>query len=302
LRFELCYIYQHSSGVPMKNFLSPQTKETVELLAPAILKRLTKEKRGQGVGKHYKPFLTVRDVPSRGRVHRRPALTHGRIVHLLSDLELSAFLLFDWDHKIVDIREQYPLDPEKTRQIAERLGIKHPAVRGVMQVMTTDFVIDILENGKIKQIAISVKYHVELEDERVVEKQELERRYWEGQDIDWFLFTEKEVPIRLIQNIKWLMPHIHSFDLDEQGQIHAFETINQAIQTYPVNKIAHVMKTLDEVKGQQAGTYLAYMRHLLAQNAFTWDLSSVEHQSLSTNHLSVSEFWINKEHEYVHAK
>lgn len=286
----------------MKNFLSPQTKETVELLEPAILKRLTKEKRGHGNGKHYKPFLTVRDVPSRGRVHRRPALTHGRIVHLLSDLELSAFLLFDWDKKVVDIREQYPLDPEKTRKIADRLGINHPAVRGVMQIMTTDFVLDILDNGKIKNLAVSVKYNAELEDERVIEKQELERRYWEGEGIEWFLFTEKEVPNTLIQNIKWLMPHIHSFDLDEQAQIRAFESIYQAIETYPVNKIAYAMKTLDEVNGQQAGTYLAYLRHLLAQNAFAWDLSTVQHQVLCTNQLSISEFWIAKEYEYVHAQ
>lgn len=74
---------------PKTSFLSPYPKEIKGLLKPAILKRLQKEKCGQGFGKDYKPFLTVRDVPSRGRVHRRPALTHNRIVHLLSDLELA---------------------------------------------------------------------------------------------------------------------------------------------------------------------------------------------------------------------
>ena len=78
-------------------FLSPYPKEIKSLLQPAILRRLQKEKRGQGYGKDYQPFLTVRDVPSKGRVHRRPALTNNRIVHLLSDLELAAFLLFDWN-------------------------------------------------------------------------------------------------------------------------------------------------------------------------------------------------------------
>jgi hypothetical protein len=178
----------------MKDFLTPYSKDVIELLEPAIVKRLVKEKRGQGFGKNYKPFLTVRDVPSKGRVHRRPALTHGRIVHLLSDLELSAFLLFDWHLSVIDIREQFPLDPEKTLKISTRLGIKHPAVRGVNQVMTTDFLIDTMQDGKVVPIAISVKYRQELEDERVIEKQELERRYWEGEGIDWFLFTENEVP------------------------------------------------------------------------------------------------------------
>ncbi len=51
------------------SFLSPYPKELKVLLDPAILKRLQKEKRGQGYGKDYKPFLTVRDIPSKGRVN-----------------------------------------------------------------------------------------------------------------------------------------------------------------------------------------------------------------------------------------
>lgn len=80
---------QHST------FLSLCPREIINLLEPSILKRLQKEKRGQGIGKYYKPFLTVRDVPSKGIVYRRPALAHNRIVHLLTDLELAAFLIFD---------------------------------------------------------------------------------------------------------------------------------------------------------------------------------------------------------------
>lgn len=99
---------------------------------------------------------------------------------MLSDLELSTFLLFDWDLSVTDIKEQFPLDPEKTAKISERLGIRHPAVSGVTQVMTTDFLLDTLENNKVVQVAISVKYSDELEDARVIEKQELERRYWES--------------------------------------------------------------------------------------------------------------------------
>ena len=49
-----------------RDFLNPQPKIIVDLLESAILKRLTKEKRGQGFGMDYKPFLTVRDVPSKG--------------------------------------------------------------------------------------------------------------------------------------------------------------------------------------------------------------------------------------------
>ena len=285
----------------MKDFLVPAPKTIVELIKPAIIKRLTVEKRGQGHGKHYKPFLTVRDVPSKGRVHRRPALTHGRIVHLLSDLELSTFLLFDWNLSVTDIKEQFPLDPEKTAKISERLGIPHPAVSGVTQVMTTDLLLDTLQNNKVVQVAISVKYSDELEDVRVIEKQELERRYWESVGIQWYLFTENEVPFILIQNIKWLLPHMHSYDLNKTRQIEVFNTVNEAILTHPNDKIAVVMKYLDDQYKVDGGTYLSYLRHLLAQNAFTWDLMNVDHKSLNSLDLKASDFWIKKEYEYVHA-
>jgi hypothetical protein len=286
----------------MNDFLTPHLKEIAHFLEPAIIKRLTKEKRGQGFGKHYKPFLTVRDVPSKGRVHRRPSITHGRIVHLLSDLELAAFLLFDWKKSVIDIREQFPLDPERTLNIAKRLGIKHPAVRGVNQVMTTDLVIDYECDGQIISQAVSVKYQQDLENQRVVEKQELERRFWEGEKVAWYVFTENEVPRTLVQNIKWLIPHIHSYDLDAESRMETFELILKAVETYPEDKIAVVMKLLDERQGDKPGTYLAYLRHLLAQSAFTWDVNAINLRSLRTRDLIPSAHWLKEDYEYVHAQ
>jgi hypothetical protein len=54
--------------------------------------------------------------------------------------------------------------------------------------MTTDFLIDFLDDGKVSQVAVFVKYRDELEDERVVEKQELEVRYRKSIGIKWYLF------------------------------------------------------------------------------------------------------------------
>jgi hypothetical protein len=99
----------------------------------------------------------------------------------LSDLELAAFLLFDWNSSVVDIREQFPLNPEKTLTIAKRLGIKHPVAKGVNQVMTTDLLVDMNQNDAHIPLAISVKYREHLEAARVVDKLELERRYWEAE-------------------------------------------------------------------------------------------------------------------------
>ena len=285
-----------------KDFLTLNPKSVADLLEPAILRKLQKEKRGQGNGKNYKPYLTVRDVASKGRVHRRPAVTHGRIVHLLSDLELAAFLLFDWDVSVTDIREQFPLDPEKTINIAKRLGIKHPAAKGVIQVMSTDLLIDINQDGQILPQAISVKYRDELENTRVIEKLELEHRYWDGEQVEWFLFTENEVPKALVQNIRWLAPHLHSFELDEESRMATFELILKAIETYPEDKVPIVMKMLDDRQEQEPGTHLQYLRHLLAQGAFTWNMAEINHRSLRTSQLSPSEHWLHEEYEYVHAQ
>lgn len=286
----------------LKDFLKPQPKEGIELFGKDIIRRLEKEKRGQGFGKYYNPFLTVRDVPSKGRVHRRPALTHGRVVHLLSDLELSAFLLFDWSDSVTDIREQMPLDPERTLGIAKRIGIKHPMAKGVNQVMTTDLLLDLMVDGKHVTRAVSLKYRDELEDTRVIEKQEIERRYWEGEQVPWFYITENEIPQTLVQNIRWVVPHIHSFDLDDGTRKQTFDRVLRGLELIPTDKVAIVMKQLDIQESMITGSHLQYLRHLLAQNAFSWDMSKISHRSLKSSDLRPSEHWMNEEYEYVHAK
>ena len=282
-------------------FLSPQPKQIIELLEPAIVKRLQNEKRGQGVGKHYKPFLTVQYVPSKGRIHRRPSLTHNRIVHLLSDLELAAFLLFDWEKAVIDIREQFPLNPEATLSIAKRLGIKHPAYQGVIQVMTTDLLVDFNSDGQHLSKAISVKYAQDLEDERTIEKLELERRFWEGEGIEWFIFTEHEVPVHFVKNIRWLAPHMHSYDLDDSQRMFVFESILQMLEACPEEKLPVLLSELDQKQGLERGTNLKYFRHLAAQNAFQWDMQNYQHTSLKAKNIIASEYWLGKDAQYVHA-
>lgn len=282
-------------------FLSPQPKQIIELLEPAIVKRLQNEKRGQGVGKHYKPFLTVQDVPSKGRIHRRPSLTHNRIVHLLSDLELAAFLLFDWQKSVIDIREQFPLNPEITIDISKRLGIKHPAYQGVIQVMTTDLLVDFNSDGQHLSKAISVKYAQDLEDERTIEKLELERRFWEGEGIEWFIFTEHEVPVHFVKNIRWLAPHMHSYDLDDSQRMFVFESILQMLEASPEEKLPVLLSELDQKQGFERGTNLKYFRHLAAQNAFQWDMQNYQHTSLKAKNIIASEYWLGKDAQYVHA-
>ena len=52
-----------------------------------------KEGRGSGQNSEYKPWITVRDLPSDGRVHRVFGHKSQRTHHLLSDLELAVFFI-----------------------------------------------------------------------------------------------------------------------------------------------------------------------------------------------------------------
>ena len=53
----------------------------------AKIERFRKEGRGIGHGKDYKPWLTIHDVPSLGRVSRIFCFKTDREHHFLSDLE-----------------------------------------------------------------------------------------------------------------------------------------------------------------------------------------------------------------------
>lgn len=182
--------------------------------------RFIAEGRGSGVGADYKPWLTVQDVPSSGRTHRPRGLKTGRVHQLLSDIERDLFYILDWSAAVIDIREQFPLDRAATQSIAERLGITHPrdARTKTPLVMTTDFLCDAMRDGRRVQIARSVKPAKELETARVVETQEIERRYWLERGVDWGIVTDADIPETYAANI---------------GHVHKYASVDDLTQPYP---------------------------------------------------------------------
>ncbi|MGR6005529.1 TnsA endonuclease N-terminal domain-containing protein [Bacillus paranthracis] len=174
--------------------------------SPSIEKNL-KDGRGQGLGVDYKPWVTIQDVPSLGRATRLKGVKIPRRFEFLSDLERNYFYLLECSDLVVDIREQYPLLPiEETIVIADELGIKHPAnpKTGEPIVMTTDFLVTISKNQQHQHLARTLKYKDELMNKRVLEKFEIERVYWERQDINWGIVTELEIPKEMAHNIAFV--------------------------------------------------------------------------------------------------
>src|SRR5438876_7959715 len=151
------------------------------------------EGRGQGEGAAYKPWLTVRDVPSVGFSSRIMGWKTGRLHHLFSNHESGYFHIGEWAKKVIDIREQYPLLPlENTLAIAESCGIKHPVNPKTKKpiVLTTDFLLTLEHEGQHVEQARTIKPFAQLASDRTLEKFEIERLYWGSLHTDWGIVTE----------------------------------------------------------------------------------------------------------------
>lgn len=168
------------------------------------------ENRGTGLGKHYKPWLNVVEVPSLGRSHRHLGIKTRRMQVFLSDLEEYYFLLLEWNDKVKDIREQFPLLPkEQTEHIAKKLGYKHPQNPKTKEnvVMTTDFLLTVSDGKLIKNIAIAVKTMNEVKSSaRIREKLKIEETYWKNKGVDWGVITDEAIDIQKAKNLKLLKP------------------------------------------------------------------------------------------------
>ena len=187
--------------------------------------RKIKEERGFGQGQEYRPWITIQDFPSSGRVSRIKGIKTKRQHEFLSDLERNYFYFLEFADKVIDIREQFPLLPlEETVLIAKELGIQHPEHPQTKEpiVMTTDFLITIKNPmGQIKEVVRTLKYKDKLLDQRILEKFEIERIYFEKRGIDWGIVTEQEVDKAVAQNLA----DIHGYQsLDEIEGFISIET------------------------------------------------------------------------------
>ncbi len=245
----------------------PKSKQS---LSETDIASRIKQGRGQGEGKHYQPWVKVHEVPSSGRSHRVWSHKTGRVHHLLSDLELAVFMMLEWLPETTDIREQFPLRREDTRAIAVAAGIKHPGVRGVDQVMSSDFLVD-SANSQNRQFVIQVKPLEAFEDTRIIEKLELERRYWQSKHVPWHLVTNNEIDPVVRQNLQWLLPDKSNalLNLSVLEQLRFMENMFQQRSGITV---IDVCKHIDSSYGLELGQSLRDVRTLAANGLIKFDI------------------------------
>lgn len=247
------------------------------------IQRWLAEGRGQGFGRDYKPWFTVRDVASTGREHRSYSHTVGRTHHLLSDLEFAHFLVLDMADDVIDIREQFPLPRDATRHIAKRLKYRHPRQPGADCdfVMTTDFVVTRVVNGVQVLDAFAVKPYAESEKKRVKQKLEIEAAYWNSLGISHSVLTEKHVSATLKKALKWLHPVRTLFAADQATQALVKASSQRLIlalaaEANPRKLLAQVCTQLDEDTNVEEGSHLLAARYLLANRVLLADFEHLE--------------------------
>ncbi|MCL1068004.1 TnsA endonuclease N-terminal domain-containing protein [Shewanella olleyana] len=250
-----------------------------------------KEGRGQGRLGTYKPWLTVFDVASYGRSHRIPSFKLSRIVHTFSDIEAARVYQLEHDSSVIDFNEQFPLDREKTLEIANRpsVSFKHPSVRGFHTVMTTDFVV----HYKDRIVAEQIKPFSELIKPRVIEKLTIEKAYWNDKNIEFLVKTEKDFPLALKKNLQWL--HQPLWYKTPPHKLMGFAAEFMALFTkYPNDGIAEIAEYLEmttTLEKLQEGHGLMLLRQLFAKHYLMFDLniyfSEIKGKDISFNEIKM---------------
>ncbi len=239
-----------------------------------------KEGRGQGIGKNYKPWLTIQDVPSLGRSTRLHGIKTDRQHEFLSDLERNYYYILEFSEAVIDIREQYPLLPiEQTIAIAEELGIKHltDPNTGENTVLTTDFLITVSGNSNCELLARTIKTTEHLDSLRQLEKFEIERRYWKMKGIEWGIVTDKEIDNVIAQNIAIVHPfysleNLVGFEDMNKSQIdNLIEEFRKEIVGENSN-VRHAADLFDERMMLTSGTSIMLFKHLVINKRINIDI------------------------------
>lgn len=244
------------------------------------IEKWIKEGRGSGIGIDYKPWLKIQDVSSLGRSTRLKGIKTSRQHEFLSDLERNYFYLTEYSDVVIDIREQFPLLPlEETIVIADELGIKHPTdpKTGEPIVMTTDFLLTIDKGQGVFEVARTIKMKDELLKERVLEKFEIEREYWQRRDIDWGIVTEVEIPKMMARNISYIHDYydIRDYDVFQEMSSQHIEDLSMSLMQRLLNgksSIREITSKFDADTHLPFGSGVTLFYHLLAQKIIRIDM------------------------------
>jgi len=269
------------------------------------LSRWIKEGRGQGEGKEYKPWLTIQDYPSMGRATRIFGWTTQRIHHFFSDSQLKYFYLLDWEEKVVDIREHYPLlDLETVLEDTADLKLDKFIDKKTKEpyILTTTFLITLLNpDGQKSFAARSIKYASELSKKTTIEKLEIERRYWTAKGINWGIVTNKDINDVRAKNIEWIHSAMTS-DGCNRLSIDEFNDLLDGLLYRLIDNQQNIRKIISEFEKDyslDAGVGLLLFKHLIASKRIAFNMDKPINLNESGSSLRLPEISGKGGHEVV---
>lgn len=242
------------------------------------LERYLREGRGKGNLAEYKPWLTVQDFPSIGRASRILGNKTKRVHHFFSDLETMCFYLWDWDEKVIDIKEHYPLLNLYDVVDVENINIntfKDKDTNEPYVLTTTFFILVRTEEGGSDCFVRSVKYKSALEKSTTIEKLELERRYWEAQGAGWAIITEDDIPKEKAKNIQWfhgVLDEYKNYDVNEKTMVRLCGEFLEYANSSDLS-IRKLSKDFEMKNSLKEGTGIFIFKYLLAARVIEIDMN-----------------------------
>lgn len=210
--------------------------------------------------------LKVTTFSSKGRATRIYGYKSKRIHHLQSDNQLRTFLLLEWDDRVKNIKENVMLeDLEATLYNVENLRLdkfRDKETRDLYE-LHTNFLIKIITKDKGEEtIALSVKNESELQQRKIViEKMEIERRYWKIKGIKFYVITDNEIDKQFVENIKWVREALVDKGMGNKRKLS--EKLYYFLQESKEEKLNVVLEKFDIEEGVREGTALFIFRYLI---------------------------------------
>lgn len=210
--------------------------------------------------------LKVTTFSSTGRASRIYGHKTRKIHHLQSDNQLRVFLILEWSNKVKYIQENIELkDIEATIYNVDNLRLdkfRNKETNELYQ-LHTNFLATIKNDNEEMQVAISIKSISELERKTVIEKIEIERRYWKAKQIEFYIITEKEINKQFVENIKWVREVLVNNGIEIKEEI--AEKLYYFLQNNAECKVTNMLDEFDKVENLKFGTALFILRYLIAK-------------------------------------
>lgn len=219
--------------------------------------------------------LKVTTFSSKGRATRIYSYKTNKIHHLQSDNQLRVFLSLEWDDKVKNIKENVMLDDlEATLYNVENLRLDkfRDKETGELYDLHTNFLIKKITKDKAEEtIALSVKSISELQRVTVIEKMEIERRYWEIKGIKFYVITDNEINKQFVENIKWVRETLIDKSIRNRGEL--AEKLYYFLQERNTEKLSEVLEEFDIEEGLIGGTALFIFRYLIGIKEIEIDMT-----------------------------